>query len=299
MRFTFHYPECGGPEGDLLAPGPPAEIASAAERLGFSGISFSEHPAPSARWLASGGHQTLDPFIALAHVAAATSRIRLITNLTVAPYRNPLLLAKTVASLDLLSGGRVTLGLGTGYAKSEFFALGVDFDERNALFDEALEVLPPHWRGEPFSYQGRHFNARDVMARPRPVQDPIPIWIGGNAALTRRRVAQRAQGWMPLTGDATVSATSRTPALGSVPELAGRIREIRDAAAAAGRPDLIDVQFSYSGPGIRTPEVDADRHREAIAELAEAGVTWIVVSSGTTDRQATLDFLEGFAATYL
>jgi probable F420-dependent oxidoreductase len=299
MRFTFHYPECSGPEGDLLAPGPPAEIAAAAERCGFSGISFSEHPAPGARWLASGGHQTFDPFIALAHVAAVTSRIRLITNVSVAPYRNPLLLAKAAASLDLLSGGRLTLGLGTGYIKGEFFALGVGFDERNALFDEALDVLPLHWCGEPFSYEGRHFSARDIMARPRPVQNPIPIWVGGNSALTRRRVAQRAQGWMPLTGDATLTTTSRTPALGSVPELAERIRQIRDAAAAAGRPDPIDVQFSYQGLGIRTPGADADRHREAFAELAEAGVTWIVVSSGATDRQATLDFLEGFATAYL
>ena len=90
----------------------------------------------------AGGHQTLDPFVALAFAAAVTKRLRLLTYLAVVPYRNPFLLAKAAATLDRLSGGRFILGVGSGYLKTEFFALGVDFDERNALFDEALDVLP-------------------------------------------------------------------------------------------------------------------------------------------------------------
>ena len=82
-----------------------------------------------------------------------------------APYRNPFLLAKAAATLDRLSGGRFILGVGTGYHKAEFFALGVDFDERNDLFDEMLDVLPLAWTGEPFSYHGRHFDARDVISQ--------------------------------------------------------------------------------------------------------------------------------------
>ncbi|MGY2010280.1 TIGR03619 family F420-dependent LLM class oxidoreductase [Nocardia gipuzkoensis] len=186
-------------------------MAVAAERHGFDGFSLSEHPAPGARWLGAGGHQTLDPFVALAFAAAATERLRLITYLTVAPYRNPMLLAKSAAILDKLSGGRMILGLGAGYQKSEFHALGVDFDERNALVDEALAVLPLHWSGEPFSYTGRHFGARDVVARPRPVQRPIPIWVDGNSRLSRRRVTEHAQGWIPMTGGAELSATARPP----------------------------------------------------------------------------------------
>ncbi len=116
-----------------------------------------------------------------------TSRLRLLTYLSVLPYRNPMLLAKAAASVDIVSGGRFILGLGTGYNKSEYFALGVDFDERNVLTDEVLDVLPLHWSGEPFSYKGTHFEARDVIARPRPPQQPIPIWIGGNSRLTVRR----------------------------------------------------------------------------------------------------------------
>ncbi|QIX52663.1 LLM class F420-dependent oxidoreductase [Rhodococcus sp. DMU1] len=299
MRFVFHYPEIGGPDGDLLDSGPPAEVATAAERAGFDGFSLSEHPVPGARWLASGGHQTLDPFVALGYVAGATQRLRLLTYLAVAPYRNPFLLAKAAATLDKVSGGRMILGLGTGYQKSEFKALGVDFDERNTLFDEALDVLPRHWSGEPFSYEGRHFSARDVVARPRPVQDPIPIWIGGNSALSRRRVAERAQGWMPMSGGAELSTTARTPELGSVDRLAARITEIRTAAESAGRTDHIDVVYSYHGAGITTPTVDADRHREAFGELEKAGVDWVVVSSRSHESAATLDFLAAFGATYL
>jgi probable F420-dependent oxidoreductase len=299
MRFIFHYPETGGPDGDVLDAGPLRDVAAAAERAGFDGLSLSEHPIPGARWLASGGHQTLDPFVALGYVAAATERLRLLTHLAVAPYRNPFLLAKAAATLDKLSGGRLILGLGTGYQKSEFHALGVDMDERNALFDEALDVLPLHWSGEPFGYQGRHFSARDVIARPRPVQDPIPIWIGGNSRLSRRRVAQRAQGWMPMTGGAELSTTARTPALGSLDELAAAVTEMREAAAAAGRDDRIDVLHSYHGPGIETPAADADRHREALDGIEKAGVTWVLVSSRTASLPATLEFLESFGATYL
>ncbi|WP_280260483.1 LLM class F420-dependent oxidoreductase [Nocardia abscessus] len=299
MRFIFHYPETAGYDGDLLDAGPLPEIAAAAERHGFDGFSLSEHPAPGARWLGAGGHQTLDPFVALAFAAAATERLRLITYLTVAPYRNPMLLAKSAATLDKLSGGRMILGLGAGYQKSEFHALGVDFDERNALVDEALAVLPLHWSGEPFSYTGRHFSARDVVARPRPVQRPIPIWVGGNSRLSRRRVTEHAQGWIPMTGGAELSATARTPELGSVAELARKITEIRTGAAAAGRAGHIDLVYSYNPPGITTPTVDAERHRAALAELAQAGVDWIVVSGRTGDRRATLDFLAAFGETYL
>jgi probable F420-dependent oxidoreductase len=294
MRFIYHYPETSGLDGDVLDAGPLREVAVAAERAGFSALSLSEHPIPGARWLASGGHQTLDPFVALGFAAGATQRLKLLTYLAVAPYRNPFLLAKAAATLDKLSGGRLILGLGAGYQKSEFYALGVDMEERNALFDEALEVLPLHWKGESFSYQGRHFNAREVIARPLPVQDPIPIWIGGNSRLSRRRAAERAQGWMPMSGGAELSATARTPALGSMGELAGIIAELR-----AGRTDPLDVVHSYHGAGIETPAVQPDRHREAFAEIEKAGFTWVVVSSRTSSQGATLEFLDAFGSTYL
>jgi probable F420-dependent oxidoreductase len=299
MQFSFSYPVLNGPDSDLLDAGPVDEVARVAEDAGFMGISFTEHPVPGARWLTMGGHQSLDPFVTLAYVAAATSRIRLITHLAVAPYRNPFLLAKSAATVDKLSGGRFVLGIGTGYLKGEFRALGVDFEERNELFDEALDVLPLHWKGEPFTYRGRHFEAKEVMARPRPVQDPIPIWIGGNAKITRRRVAERAQGWMPLVGSSELLTTARTSAITGPDELATAIAEMREVASTRGV--TLDVLYPYGQAGVGTtnPAADADRHREAMAELESIGVTWLTVGTGTQSFEATRDFLQAFGDTYI
>src|SRR4051794_18748496 len=297
LRYVYHYPDTTGTSGHMLDTGPIPEVARRAEAAGFDGLALTEHPAPGVRWLESGGHQSLDPFVAFGAAAAVTSRIRLITHLAVAPYHNPLLLGKAAATVDLMSGGRMTLGLGAGYLKTEFFALGVDFDERNDLFDEVLDVLPRYWSGDPFSYQGRHFEARDVIARPRPVQSPIPIWIGGNSKKSLRRTAERAQGWMPMFGTPELSTTTRTRYIGSLAEMTEMVAEIRSLADAAGRTDPIDVLCSYDNASIRTPAADSDRHRARLAELEAAGATWVVVSSDTHTPDATYRFLDEFGTT--
>jgi probable F420-dependent oxidoreductase len=299
LKFIFQYPETNGPDGDLLDSGPLDEVARAVEKAGFHGISLTEHPIPGARWLENGGHQSLDPFAALGYIAAATQQLRLLTYLVCAPYRNPFVLAKAAATVDKLSGGRLILGLGAGYQKSEFYALGVDMDERNVLFDEVLDCLPLHWSGQPFSYQGTHFNARDVRALPRPAQDPIPIWIGGNSKRGRRRVAERAQGWMPMLGSPELARTTQTSMMGSLDDVAVAMRAVREEAAAAGRAETIDLSYPYSDPSIIQPTVEPDRHREALAEIEQAGATWVLVSHPRAEPAATLDFIEAFGATYL
>jgi probable F420-dependent oxidoreductase len=297
MQFMFQYPEVNGPDRDFFGAGSVLDLARAAEAAGFGGFAFTEHPIPGARWLGAGGHQTLDPFVALGYVAAATTELRLLTYLAVAPYRNPSLLAKAAATVDVLSGGRCILGVGTGYLKTEFFALGVDFEERNALFDEMLDVLPLHWRGEPFSYAGRHFDARDVIALPRPVQDPIPIWIGGNARITRRRVAERAQGWMPMSGPPELSVTTRTPQIRGRDGLADAISEVRDMAGPRGA--TLDVVVAYDDPSIARIGVDVSRHRDALAELEAIGVTWVALSAPSGDPAAALDHIAGIGEHYI
>lgn len=296
MKFLYQYPDVRGMDGDLLEAGAVDEVARAVEAAGWDGFSFTEHPAPSARWLEHGGHQTLDPFVALAAAAAVTNRVTLLTYLSVLPYRNPLLLAKAATTLDRVSNGRFVLGVGAGYLKSEFFALGVDFDERNRRFDEALDVLPLAWNGEPFTYKGTGFDAREVICRPTPIQQPIPIWIGGNSKLTMRRVAERAQGWMPMTVSPEVAATARTPHLGGTDELTERIASLREDAGGRGADLAIVVAYGDLDPA--DPAVDVGRHREAFAELAEAGATWIAVHGETSDPGATLGFIEAFGATY-
>ena len=296
MQFIFGYPEFHGADGDMLDAGPIGHLAAAAEAAGWHGFSLTEHPSPGAKWLDAGGHQSLDPFVALAFAAATTQRLRLLTYLTVVPYRNPLLLAKTAATLDRLSNGRLILGAGTGYLKSEFFALGVDFDERNALFDEALDVLPMAWRGERFSYVGTHFGARDVVQLPRPTQNPIPIWIGGNAKITRRRVAERAQGWMPLAGPIELSRTARSTHIGGIADLGGMISDMRVQAGDRGAG--IDVLFPYIDPTIRSLTSDVERHRDVLGQLEAMGVNWVAVSAPRDSPSAASDFAQGFAETF-
>jgi probable F420-dependent oxidoreductase len=298
MRFMYAYPEMQGTERDMLDAGPIADVARAAEGAGFGGFAFTEHPSPGARWLASGGHQSLDPFVALSYVAAVTTSMKLLTYLSVIPYRNPLLLAKTTATLDKLSEGRFILGAGTGYLKGEFRALGVELDERNELFDEALDVLPLHWSGEPFSYKGQHFEAVECIGRPRPVQQPIPIWIGGNAKVTRERVAERAQGWMPLLVSREVARTTRSPMVSGLDEVAALMKPMQEQAAERGV--VLDLVYPYSDRSLAIdPTMDVERHRDSLAQLESAGVTWVMLSGSTSDPAATTGFIEAFGATYL
>ena len=298
-RFVFHYPETNGPAGDLLDSGPLDEVARAAEAAGFEALALTEHPIPGARWLHNGGHQSLDPFVALGFAAAATERLRLLTHLALAPYRNPFLLAKAAATVDRLSGGRLILGLGAGYQKSELHALGVPPDQRGARFDEALDCLPLHWKGEPFSYRGSHFDARDVMARPRPAQDPIPIWIGGNSRAARRRVVERAQGWMPMIGPAELARTTQTTPLTSLDDVMTAVAGMEEEAAAVGRTEPIDYLTSYNDPGLQHPDRDTERHRHTLGRMARAGITHVVVTHPRAEPAAVLDWLAAFGDTFI
>ena len=297
MKFIFQYPDLLGSDGDMLDAGPVAKLAVAAENSGWDGFAFTEHPAPTAKWLDTGGHQSLDPFVALSHVAAVTTRLRLLTYLAVLPYRNPASLAKSAATVDKLSNGRFILGVGVGYLKAEYFALGVDFEERNELVEEALDVLPLHWSGEPFDYVGKHFNCRGTIGRPRPVQVPIPIWIGGNARLTLQRVASRAQGWMPLTGPAGMFSTVRSPAITDPTDIADRLAILKDLAG--DRFSELDIAVAYTDPTVHDPLRDVERHRDVFGRLAELGVTWVVVSGPPGVHPRAHDFLQAFGETYL
>ena len=154
MRFTFTHPMHSHPyNAELVTGSGIATVAAAAEAAGFHGFGFTDHSAPTQRWLESGGHDAVDPFVAMGFAAARTTTLRLIPNIVVLPYRNPFVVAKSGATLDLLSDGRFTLAVGVGYLKREFAALGVDFDERAELFEEALEVIRAIWTTDDFSYE--------------------------------------------------------------------------------------------------------------------------------------------------
>ena len=289
MRFSFGLPFMTHPQNpDFLTQEAVAELARAAEAAGFDALAVTEHPIPSDDWLASGGHDALDPFVALAFAAAATTRIRLLTNLTVVPYRNPFLLAKAAASLDRLSQGRLILGCGAGYLQEEFAALGVDFEERNALFDESLEVLRATWSARSVKFKGRHFEAVGNTADPAPAQAEIPIWIGGNSKLSRRRAAEKAQGWMPMPNPRELGSRRRSANLDDVSDLREMLDYMREHARSVGRDAPIDVCFPAAG-GASARGLDHAAHAASLDELEEAGVTWVGAPVGGNAMQALLD----------
>jgi probable F420-dependent oxidoreductase len=250
-----------------------ARFAQAAEAAGFSGIAFTDHPAPSHKWLSAGGHDALDPFAALSFVAGVTTRLRLIPNIVVLPYRNPFVVAKAAATIDALSGGRFTLSVAAGYLRSEYRALGVDFERRNELFDEALQVLRGVWNEDEFSFEGGGFTAGAVTANPKP--EHVPIWIGGNSPLTRRRVARYGDGWNPFPASAALARTARTRVLETLDDLAPMIEHLRRQVAGEGRdPASVDVAFTTGRPGPAEAGYRAEEHLEALALMAALGVTW-------------------------
>jgi probable F420-dependent oxidoreductase len=297
MRFILQYPEATGSELDLLDAGAIPEIAAAAEAAGWDGIALTEHPAPSASWLETGGHQSLDPFVALAAAAGVTTTLALVTNLSVIPYRNPLLLAKSAATLNRMSEGRFYMGAGAGYLKSEYFALGVDFSERNALFNEALEVMQLHWSGEPFNFEGLHFSARNIQARPVPRNAGVPIWMGGNSDTALKRAARFAAGWMPMTAPASVAKTARTPPVTSPEELNERLSKLKEYAG--DRFEDMELILGFGGHSLAHFERDAEQIRHRLGELEEMGVDWTIVGAPWSVAPGPQEWLEAFGETFL
>ena len=163
MKFSVTYPLITHPASpELLTREAVTQFARMAETAGFDGIGFTDHPAPTDRWLKAGGHDALDPFLALTFCAAVTERIRLIPNIVVLPYRHPLVVAKMVATLAVLSDDRFTLAVATGYLRGEYRGLGIDFEQRNALLDQAIDVLRGMWTEDEFSFEGIGIDARHL-----------------------------------------------------------------------------------------------------------------------------------------
>ncbi len=281
MHFTITHPMHTHPyNAELVSGAGIATVAAAAEAAGFQGFGFTDHPAPTQRWLQAGGHDTVDPFVAMGFAAARTMTLRLVPNIVVLPYRNPFLVAKSGATLDLLSGGRFTLAVGVGYLKREFAALGVNYEERVELFDEALDVIRAIWTTDDVSFEGRHFSAHGITAHPRPVTAPHPpIWIGGNTAAARQRVADKGDGWCPFPAPASLAHTAGTAAIDSIERLGDTVSDLRRRLEDAGR-DLsqIDVVFTnFDGGSPARDDFNADAYLAGAAKLASLGVSWLQV----------------------
>lgn len=295
MHFSVSLPTDRVDRGDeFVSQAAVADIAKAAEDAGFDACFVTDHPFPPHRWLHGGGHHALDPFVALSFAAAATSRLRVQTHILVLPYRNPFLVAKTVLSLDVLSGGRVILGVAAGYLKGEFAALGADFEERQATSAEAVRAMKLAWERDDVHLEGSRFRAAGNSMGFRPVQRPHPpLWVGGNSRMAIRHAVELGDGWVPFPNSAAMSPYTRTPPLETLEDLAGRIGFARTHAATVGRRAPLDVCYSLTAMG--AAGLESTEALERIGALQSLGVTWLTVGFPADTRRAYIAALERFS----
>jgi probable F420-dependent oxidoreductase len=283
------------PVGDFQSAAAVREIAVTVEQAGVSGASLSEHPIPDAHWLHHdpAAHDALDPFTALAFVAAATTRLVIFTNIVVLPYRNPFLTAKAAATLQVLSDHRLILGVGTGYQQAEFEALGVPFTQRGALTNEALETIDLVWKGGKVVKQGRAFHAVGNESRPVPAPAP-PVWIGGASDAALERAARWGNGWIPHFTVPTHDELVMRSSMVSIEQFAQKLGALRQARVKLGRSGPFDVApGSPFRPKTTTPH-DAEQFIAVARELQSCGANWIWTSLPASNRQTFLDSVRWF-----
>jgi probable F420-dependent oxidoreductase len=272
MRVGVHLPQYGrvaGPEAITRA-------AKHAEELGFADLWVSDHVVhPAAQTYPS--PYLFDPLVTLTWAAAVTERIGLGTSVLVVPTHNPLELANTLASLDALSAGRVTIAVGVGWSELEYRALGYDFGTRGARLDEAIDLFRLAWSEDPFSFHGTFTTFDDMRILPKPSRQ-IPIWIGGSSEPAYRRTAERGDGYQ---------------AVGLAAEQAGPVVErIRRDHPDPSFPISLRTGWDPQGmdPALIVDERDA---------FAEAGIQHVVSAPWRRDVEAWLRSMDQLAALVL
>jgi probable F420-dependent oxidoreductase len=173
-------------------------VAEVADSLGFDYLTCSEHVAVPIENASSRGSTYWDPVATLSYLAACTSRIRLKTSVVVLGYHHPLELAKSYGTLDRISGGRLTLGVGVGSLVAEFELLGVPWDNRGRRADDAIRAVRAALSAPHPAYHGEFYSFQDVVVEPYALQTPVPLWVGGRSAKSLRRAVDLADGWMPF-----------------------------------------------------------------------------------------------------
>jgi probable F420-dependent oxidoreductase len=268
VRVGIHLPQYGrlaGPEAIRRA-------AAHAEALGFADVWVSDHVVhPAAQTYPS--PRLFDPLLTLTWAAAATNRVGLGTSVLVAAQHNPLWLANALASLDALSGGRLTVAIGVGWSRAEFEALGQSFPDRGRRTDEIIELLRTCWRDDPASFTGAHYQFNDIRVLPRPAHD-IPIWIGGSSEAAYRRGIRAGAGFQVI---------------GVTPEQAATaVKRLRDE-----RPDemfTISLRTGWDPRGM-----DPDRIRRERVEFAAAGIQHVVAAPWQRDLDSWLGSMDDLA----
>ncbi len=296
MKFSAYLPVGNITPGEFQSISAIREMAGALEEAGFDACCVTDHPAPSSDWLHANGHDALDPFTALAFVAAASEKLKLQTNILVLPYRNPFITAKAATTLQVLSGGRFILGVGAGYQREEFDALGVDFRRRGALCDEALDTIREIWRGGVIEREGIGFNARGN--EPRPPADPAPkIWIGGSSERAIERAARTGDGWCPFFSVARLSQLNRESGIHTPEDLRAGMDRIEALRAEQGRTGEFDLAVAPSHRLRDTSSQETEQFTGELRALKDVGVTSATIYLPHPSRAAYIDNINWFRET--
>ncbi len=295
MKIAVEFPSVAYREGGEGI----ARLARGIERIGFDQIDMFDHvvmgyaeegrPAP----IYPPTMPIMEALTVLGYMAAATERIGLGTEVLVLPQRQPVLVAKQVATLDVLSGGRMRLGVGVGWQEAEYEALGESFRDRGRRMDAAIRLMRRCWADERIDFDGPGYRLRGIAMEPKPPQGAkLPVWIGGIAEPALRRAGELGDGWL---------GTAR----GDNADIRRAMERIREHAAAAGRdPDALGMQMMIARPPgqgddeARTFYADPGRVAARAAEIAELGFDWVTLNatalfqSGARSVAAMLDRLE-------
>ncbi|MFE9450726.1 LLM class F420-dependent oxidoreductase [Streptomyces sp. NPDC006739] len=278
--------ETDGTPADLV------ETARAADRAGFAYVACCDHVAIPRRLAPAMGTVWYDPVATLAHLAAVTTRTRLLSHVAVVGLRHPLETAKQYATLDHLSGGRLVLGVGAGHVREEFDALGADFERRGAVLDETVDALRAALGPEEFpEHHGKLYDFAGLGQRPRPAQPRVPLWVGGSSPAAVRRAALKGDGWLPQ-GD----PRDRLPA-----QIA-RIRRLREEGGVEGpfTVGAIAEPLYVGRPGWEVGRRTLTGAPEEIAESLRAyramGVDQVQVRFRSRGRSELIDQITAFGA---
>ena len=310
MKYGFTLPG----RGPLASPERLGIIARKGEELGFDALLTGDHilvprNISSVYPYTEGGEfpgspsgESMEQITLLSYIAGQTSKIRLVTSVLIVPHRNPLIAAKSLATLDVLSGGRLVVGVGVGWMREEFEALGLPpFEERGAVTDEYIRAFKVLWTEDNPSFEGKYISFDDISFLPKPVQKPHPpIWVGVESRPALRRTAELANGWYPLGSNPTFPMATAEQLKGGLARLAEYARRFgRDPSEIETIYRTHQFELTKTPAGAdRLPFVgDADQIAGDIRQYGEMGVTSMVWDflRQTEDLDVMLDRMEDFA----